>query len=109
MTPSPAEEPWFAVAQKLRFALDYVRFLDPRYAEARKLRLRNIERTPRLVRWMTSGSAARFGHRWRLARSRRLERMLPRSRAITQLLAEQRPDVVLLTSLTYSRSPRWTS
>ena len=48
-TPSPAEEPWFPFAQKIRFALDYARFLDPRYAEAEKLRIRNIERTPRIV------------------------------------------------------------
>src|SRR5258706_8125831 len=51
LTPSPEDEPWFRFAQKSRFALDYVRFLDPRYARAEKLRLRNIERAPRVVRW----------------------------------------------------------
>jgi hypothetical protein len=104
-TPSPAEEPWFAVAQKLRFALDYVRYLDPQYAEATKLRLRNIERTPRLVRWLTSGvGGALVGHRAVAGALKAVERLLPRSRAITQLLEERRPDVVLLTSLTFSRS-----
>jgi len=104
-TPSPAEEPWFPVAQKLRFALDYVRYLDPQYAEAKKLRLRNIERTPRVVRWMTSGvGGALIGHRMVAGALKAAERMLPRSRAITQLLEEQQPDVVLLTSLTFSRS-----
>src|SRR5712691_12803678 len=49
------DEPWFPVAQKLRFALDYVRYLDPRYDDVPKLRIRNIERAPRLVRWLTSG------------------------------------------------------
>jgi hypothetical protein len=63
-TPSPAEEAWFPFAQKVRFALDYVRFLDPRYAEAEKLRIRNVDRTPRIVRWMTSGAGgALVGHR----------------------------------------------
>ncbi len=104
-TPSPAEEPWFPFAQKLRFALDYVRFLDPRYAEAEKLRVRNIERTPRIVRWMTSGAGgAVVGHRATVSVLKAIERLLPRSRRITQLLEEQRPDVVLLTSLTFSRS-----
>ena len=104
-TPSPADEPWFPVAQKLRFALDYVRYLDPQYAEARKLRLRNIERTPRVVRWMTSGvGGALIGHRVVAGALKAAERMLPRSRAISQLLEEQQPDVVLLTSLTFSRS-----
>ena len=57
-TPPIAEEPWFPVAQKLRFALDYVRYLAPRYADVEKLRLRNIDRTPRVVRWLTSGPGA---------------------------------------------------
>jgi len=104
-TPSPRGEPWFPVAQKLRFALDYVRFLDPQYAEAKKLRLRNIERTPRLVRWLTSGvGGALVGHRAVAAALKAAERMLPRSRAIAQLLEDGQPDVVLLTSLTFSRS-----
>jgi hypothetical protein len=104
-TPSPADEPWFPVAQKLRFALDYVRYLDPQYERAKKLRLRNIERTPRVVRWMTAGvGGAIVGHRTVAGALKAAERLLPRSRAIAQLLGEQRPDVVLLTSLTFSRS-----
>jgi hypothetical protein len=104
-TPSPAEEPWFSFAQKVRLALDYVRYLDPRYAEAPKLRLRNIERAPRIVRWLTSGVGGLLvGHR-PLARALKwLERTMPQSSAIEQYLAEQRPDVVLLASLTFSRS-----
>ena len=104
-TPSPAEEPWFSFAQKVRLALDYVRYLDPRYADAPKLRLRNIERSPRIVRWLTSGIGSLLvGHR-AVARSLKwLERTMPRSEAIEQYVAEQRPDVVLLASLTFSRS-----
>jgi hypothetical protein len=105
LTPSPAEEPWFRFAQKVRFALDYVRFLDPRYVEAEKLRVRNIERTPRIVRWVTSGiGGVLIGHRATAALLKAIERHLPRSRAITRALEEQQPDVVLLTSLTFSRS-----
>jgi hypothetical protein len=104
-TPSPAEEPWFPFAQKVRLALDYVRYLDPRYADAPKLRLRNIERAPRIVRWLTVGlGSVLVGHR-PLARALKwLERTMPRSEAIEQYLAAQRPDVVLLASLTFSRS-----
>ena len=105
LTPSPADEPWFRFAQKVRFALDYVRFLDPRYANAEKLRLRNAERTPRLVRWMTSGvGGVLVGHRGTAALLKAVERRLPPSGAITRALDAQRPDVVLLTSLTFSRS-----
>ena len=104
-TPSPGEEPWFPVAQKLRFALDYVRYLAPQYVQAKKLRLRNVERAPRVVRWLTSGiGGAIVGHRAVAGALKAAERLLPRSRAIAQFLEEQRPDVVLLTSLTFSRS-----
>jgi hypothetical protein len=104
-TPSPAEKPWFPFALKVRLALDYVRYLDPRYADAPKLRLRNIERAPRIVRWLTSGAGSVLvGHR-PLARTLKwLERTMPHSEAIEQYLAAQRPDVVLLASLTFSRS-----
>ena len=104
-TPSPAEEPWFPFAQKVRLALDYVRYLDPRYADAPKLRLRNIERAPRIVRWLTAGFGSMLvGHRPLARILKWFERTMPRSEAIEQYLEAQRPDVVLLASLTFSRS-----
>ena len=36
--PSAADEPWMPFAQKVRYALDYVRFCAPRYADVPKLR-----------------------------------------------------------------------
>jgi len=105
LTPSPVDERWFYLAQKLRFALDYIRFLDSRYAAAEKLRFRNIERTPRIIKWMTSGiGGAVIGHRRTAALLKAIERRLPPSPAITSLFEAHRPDVVLLTSLTFSRS-----
>jgi hypothetical protein len=103
--PSRDAEPWFPAAQKLRYALDYVRFLDSRYQDAPKLRLRNIERTPRLVRW----AALRRGdsspvRRPLIAALKWVERSLPVSRALTAFFDQHKPDVVLLASLTYSRS-----
>lgn len=103
--PPQSDEPWFPFAQKVRYALDYVRFLDPMYARAEKLRLRNINRAPRLVRWCT-GTLGRLviGSRAMIAVLTWLERAMPRSRAMEACIAAQAPDVVLLTSLTFSRT-----
>jgi hypothetical protein len=100
-TASPDEEPWFVFAQKVRFAINYVRYLAPRYDEVPKLRMRTIERAPRIVRWLSSG---RVGHRRLLSGLLWLERMLPRSEVIDRSLADQRPDVLLLAQLTVARS-----
>jgi hypothetical protein len=98
--PSTADEPWMPFAQKVRYALDYVRFCAPRYADVPKLRLRNVERTPRVVRWLTNGvgpTAVASGLKW-------LERSMPRSASMRSWLEGLAPDAVILTSLTFSRS-----
>ena len=97
---SAADEPWMTFAQKVRWALDYVRFCAPRYADVPKLRLRNIERAPRVVRWLTKGiGAAAVGRvlKW-------LERSMPRSASMRSWLEDLAPDALILTSLTFSRS-----
>ncbi|MBM3817911.1 MAG: hypothetical protein FJW14_02665 [Acidimicrobiia bacterium] len=104
-TPGIEREPWCAAAQKLRYALDYVRFLDARYADAPKLRLRSIERTPRIVRWLTTPLAGISpGRRPVEAGLKWAERMMPRSAAMERWLEDEAPDVLLLASLTYPRS-----
>jgi hypothetical protein len=98
--PSMAGEPWTPFAQKVRYALDYVRFCAPRYVDVPKLRLRNVERAPRLVRWLVRGIGAgpvAGGLKW-------LERSMPRSRSMRSWLEGLAPDAVVLTSLTFSRS-----
>jgi hypothetical protein len=98
--PSTADEPWMRFAQKVRYALDYVRFCVPRYADVPKLRLRNVERAPRVVRWLMKGvgiSPVAGMLKW-------LERSMPRSAAMRSWLEELAPDAVILTSLTFSRS-----
>ena len=101
--PSAGHEPWMPFAQKVRYALDYARFREPRYAEVSKLRLRSAERAPRIVRWLSElggGIAARP-----VARTLRwLERSMPRNRAMREWLEELAPDAMILTSLTFSRS-----
>ncbi|MEQ1909600.1 MAG: hypothetical protein ABMA15_12305 [Vicinamibacterales bacterium] len=103
--PQPAAEPSFVFARRVRHALDYVRFLDPRYADVPKLRLRNVERAPRIVRWLTSGVGGGLGgHRLVGRLLRWIERSMPPSAAARTFLETQSPDAVVLTSLTFSRS-----
>ena len=98
--PSAADEPWMPFAQKVRYALDYVRFCAPRYADVPKLRLRNVERAPRVIRWAMKGvgpSPVSGTLKW-------LERSMPRSASMRSWLDDLAPDAVILTSLTFSRS-----
>src|SRR5258705_737753 len=103
--PLAHEEPWFPVAQKVRFALDYVRFVHGRYADAPKLRLRNINRAPRVVRCLTSPPARIVGtHIGVQAALEWTERHLPVSPRARAVLEAESPDVLVLASLTVSRS-----
>ena len=98
--PSLEQEPWFDAARRMRTALDFVRVLEPPYPM--KLRLRNELRAARIVRW-----AARVpvvGQRVTLGALKRFERVMPTSDAMVRYLREHAPDVVVLASLTYSRS-----
>jgi hypothetical protein len=97
--PSLEDEPWYDGARRMRVALDYVRALDPRYPP--KLRIRAEERTARIVRWL---SRLPGGARATLTALKRLERLMPVSERLIDYLRRQSPDVVVLTSLTYSRS-----
>ena len=103
--PLAHEDPWFPVAQKVRFALDYVRFVHSRYRDVPKLRLRNISRAPRIVRWLTSPPAAMLGmHVPMQAALQWTERHVPVSERVKSFLETESPDVVVLASLTVSRS-----
>ena len=103
--PLAHDEPWFPAAQKVRFALDYVRFVHRRYADAPKLRLRNISRAPRVVRWLTSRPAAMLGLNVPVqAALQWTEQHLPVSGRVKSFLQAESPDVVVLASLTVSRS-----
>jgi hypothetical protein len=100
--PSLEAEPWFDAARRLRLGLDYVRALQPEYAGVPKLRIRARERAPRVVRWGTSLPVVGVPILRRAIT--RTERLLPRSPQLDRYLAEHAPDLVVLTSLTYSRS-----
>ena len=100
LLPSLEPEPWFDTARRMRVSLDYVRALDPIYPA--KVRLRTEERTSRIVRW---SSRVPLAGPW-LTRSAltRFERLMPPGEALMRYLEAHAPDLVVLTSLTYSRS-----
>ncbi len=102
LAPSLEDEPWFEAARRLRLGLDYTRVLQRRYAGSPKLRLRALERTPRIVRW--ASRVPLVGPPATTAALKRLERWMPQSPRMVDYLRERRPDVVVLASLTYSRS-----
>ena len=75
------------LARDVRFALDYRRYLEPRYRDSPKLRARAAKSAPpRLARLPTAALRA-------------IERSLPPPAYVTQYLADERPDLVLVTPL----------
>jgi hypothetical protein len=88
---------WSPLRDRLRHAIDYLRYVDPIYAGATKLRARAAAQAPR--------AAVRLGELPqpipRVARRLLgvLERSIEPPRAVTAYLAEQRPDLVLVTPL----------
>ncbi len=52
------DDGWAAFATKLRMTLDYLRYLDPAYAGAPRLRARARERVPRIGLWLVAAAGA---------------------------------------------------
>jgi len=93
---------WSELAKRLRLGLDYLRFLDSRYAGTPHLRRRARERAPQLVVRLAEGlGPGTVGGvlRW-------LERGLPGAAQSEAFLQAQRPDVVLITPLVDMGSPQ---
>jgi hypothetical protein len=94
---------WSELAREVRLGLDYLRFLDPRYADAPHLRRRARDRAPQLVVRLAE---SRVGPE-RLSRLLRwLERGLPGANQSEQFIRAERPDVVLITPLVDIGSPQ---
>ena len=49
VTPGRAPGPWTEFARRLRLGIDYLRYLDPRYADTPHLVARSRERAPRSI------------------------------------------------------------
>jgi hypothetical protein len=99
--PSAGGSGWTTLTRQLRLGVDYLRYLEPRYRDARKLRARAEERAPRAVRRL--GRVAALGGPTAVIALRRslqiVERSLAPPRQVERFLAEQDPDLVLVTPL----------
>ncbi len=93
---------WWASNDPLRAVRDYLRYLEPHYAGAEKLKDRAARRIPRLARAVFEGSGLARIRAVRRGLARLLsivEQATPVDPAAAQWLAELRPDAVVLTPL----------
>jgi hypothetical protein len=99
--PGRALGAWSELARRIRHALDYLRFLEPRYATTPHLADRARERAPRALLSLLGLAIFRTTRgRARLARMlRAMERGLPRSRDAERYIDAHAPDAVLITPL----------
>src|SRR5688500_17153014 len=107
-TPARESGAWFELARKLRLGLDYLRFLDPRYAATPHLRTRARERAPRPIVALTALPVlgGPVGRRVLGGLLRGMERGIPRSRELDDYIRAQQPDLVLITPLIDLGSPQ---
>lgn len=100
------EDRWLPVARKLRHGLEYVRFLDPRYDDRAKVRQVAEERAPCALIALLAAPPFNtgLGRRAIAVGLREAERLVPTSRTAESALRDFAPDLLLLASLTYSRS-----
>jgi len=99
---------WSELARKIRLGLDYLRFLEPAYADTPHLGDRARERAPRALVAIAGGPVGRSVTGRRLLRAclRAVERGLPLDRSLMRFIEEQQPDVVLITPLVDMGSPQ---
>ena len=104
LSPSPATSAfWFELAKTLRLWADYLRYFEPHYTSAPRLRARAEERVPPRLVQLSQQALFQDPHcrRRLLSALRTLERALPTVRDIRQQLNEHKPDVVIITPLVY--------
>ena len=104
-TPGRAPDAWSEFARRLRLGVDYVRYLDPRYAATPHLKARARDRAPRSV--VAIAERLGTGGRQAFARLlRTLERGIPIRGELRDYIAVHRPDVVMVTPLIELGSPQ---
>lgn len=100
---APGREPdgWFHLAREVRRSANYLRYLEPRYQDASKLRRRAEGRAHRYVLRLAQLSPSRttVGLRAVNGLLRLAEESIPDSPRIEAFIREQRPDLVLVTPL----------
>jgi len=95
---------WGILGRELRLGLDYLRYLDPRYRQATKLRRRAAENVDPMVLDLAgrgAGTRAWLGRTLRL-----LDRSIPRSEEIDEFIDHHRPDLLLVTPFVERGSPQ---
>ena len=105
-TPGRAPGAWSEFARRLRLGIDYLRYLDPRYADTPHLTRRARDRAPRSV--VALAERPGTGGRVRsspvcFARSSAAFRSAPTSR---RYIRDRSPDVVIITPLVELGSPQ---
>lgn len=98
---------WGPVGRAIRGTVDYLRYLDPRFADARYLRDRMRKALPPLFRfvgrWETASARATRG--W-VGLFLRLERAIPSSQTLEHFIRSRHADAVLVTPLVTDRCPQ---
>ena len=99
---------WPEVGFELRRGLDYLRYLEPEYADAPKLRRRAEYKAPPFVITPVAQrlSATSGGRRLLRRLLEAANRAVPVNPAAVRLIAEHRPDLVLVTPLVEPGSPQ---
>ena len=96
------------LARELRRGLDYLRYLEPEYQDAPRLRQRAEEKAPAFL--TTSAGARLTEPAWRRRLYARLlhlaDRAQPRDPVVDAFVRDQRPDLVLVTPLVEPGSPQ---
>jgi hypothetical protein len=104
-TPGRAPGAWGEFARRLRLGIDYLRYLDPRYANTPHIRARARDRAPRSVvvvaERLGPGARETFS---RLLRT--LERGIPTRADLERYIESHHPDAVLVTPLIELGSPQ---
>jgi hypothetical protein len=106
LLPSSRHRLWYSLATGVRAALDYWRYLDPRWDLSDKLRGRAADQAPAfavaMARMPIVGSGPGLAVLRRLFRA--AERVLPPPDEVAEVFRRVKPDVLMLTPLLYFRS-----
>lgn len=92
---------WLGLARAARYSVDYVRYLTPEYAGVNSLKERARGKAPAPMRWLAELPVfrGRTGNRVLTQALLAVERAIPIDRSVFELVARERPDVLLVTPL----------
>jgi hypothetical protein len=98
----------FALSTRLRFVLDYLRYLEPRYRDADKLRARVETFVPKLVVAALNFPVLRSKTARHLLAAvvRNAERRIPPPAQVESFIRRHSPDLVLVTPLIHFATPQ---